>query len=101
MGKSLQIILTGWEKDRFIYGIKQKTPNKVIFVSSEPSKAPNKKWGQKTTAIAEEIVESIKNIIDYEIVFFEYHDLDACLKKTIDLLEKNIKDFDEITVNIS
>lgn len=101
MVKRLQIILTGWEKDRFIYGIKQKTPNKVIFISSDPKKAPNRKWGQKTTSIAEEIGESIKNIIDYEVVFFEYHDLDACLKQTIELIEKNIKQFDEITVNIS
>jgi hypothetical protein len=99
--KRLQIILTGWEKDRFVYGIKQKSPNKVIFISSEPSKAPNKKWGQKTTEIAEEIGQSIKSVVDYEIVFFAYHDLDSCIRKTVDLVEKNLKEFDEISVNVS
>jgi hypothetical protein len=99
--KKLQIILTGWEKDRFIYGIKQKSPNKVIFISSEPNKAPNKKWGETTTLISEKIGQSIKNVIDYEIVFFAYHDLDSCIKKTVNLIEKNLKEFDEIDVNIS
>jgi hypothetical protein len=101
MTKRLQIILAGWERDRLVYGIKQKSPNKVIFISSDPKKAPNAKWGDKTTALAEEIGESIKNLIEYEIIYFDYHDINSCLEKTVNLLEENIKKFEEITVNIS
>ncbi len=101
MVRRLQIILAGWEKDRLIYGIKQKSPNKIIFVSSDPKKAPNAKWGEKTTSLAEEVGESIKNIVDYEIIYFDYHDINSCLRRTVNLLEENIKLFDEITVNIS
>ena len=101
MGKRLQIVLMGWEMDRLIYGIKQKSPQKVIFISSDSKKTPDRRWGDKTTAIAEQIGESISKVIDSEILFFEYHNLDSCLEKTVGLLEKYSPEYDEITVNIS
>jgi hypothetical protein len=45
--------------------------------------------------------EYIKTIIDYEIQYFNYHNLDDSLQKTTELLEKVIKEYDEINVNIS
>jgi len=99
--KSLQIILMGWEYDRILYGIKQRPPNKVIFISSDPEKTPDKNWGQESTALSEKIGESIKSLIDYEIVFFKYHELDDCMEKTTLMLEKACKEYDNIEVNVS
>lgn len=99
--KKLQIVLMGWEYDRIIYGIKQKPPNKVIFISSNPVESPDRNWGQATTNLSEKIANSIKSLIDSEIVFFNYHSVDDCLVKTIELLEKNMHEYDEIDVNIS
>ncbi|NMA44463.1 MAG: hypothetical protein GX950_01460 [Candidatus Diapherotrites archaeon] len=99
--KSVQIILMGWEFDRFIYGIKQKPPNKVIFISSDSQKSHDEKWGEATTSIAEKIGESLKQIIDYEIMLFDFHNLEECIEKTTALLEKLSKEYDEINVNIS
>lgn len=91
----------GWEHDRIIYGIKERPPNKLIIISSDPKKAPDKKWGQVTAQLSEKICESVKTIIDCEIVFFDYHSIEECLEKTVELIEKESKKFDEINVNIS
>lgn len=91
----------GWEHDRIIYGIKERPPNKLIIISSDPKKAPNKKWGQITTQLSEKICESIKPLIDCEIILLDYHSLEECLEKTVELIEKESKKFDEINVNIS
>ncbi|HNV01137.1 MAG TPA: DUF6293 family protein [archaeon] len=99
--KTVQVILMGWEYDRFIYGIKQKPANKVIFISSDSQKSHDKKWGEATTSIAEKIGESLKQIIDYEIILFDFHNLEECIEKTTTLLEKLTKEYDDITVNIS
>lgn len=99
--KTLQIVLMGWEYDRIVYGLKQKPANKVIFISSDPIKTPDKRWGRASTDLAEQIGNSIKPIMDSEILFFNYHNLDDCLNKTINLLEKVVKEYDEININIS
>ncbi|MFA6420591.1 MAG: DUF6293 family protein [archaeon] len=99
--KTLQIVLMGWEYDRIIYGLKQKPASKVIFISSDPVKTPDKNWGRASTDLAEQIGNSIKPIVDSEILFFNYHSLDDCLNKTISLLEKVVKEYDEININIS
>ena len=99
--KTLQIVLMGWEYDRIVYGLKQKPANKVIFISSDPVKTPDKSWGRASTDLAEKIGTSIKPIVDSEILFFNYHNLDDCLNKTIALIEKVVKEYDEVNVNIS
>ncbi|MCX6803318.1 MAG: DUF6293 family protein [Candidatus Diapherotrites archaeon] len=99
--KTLQIVLMGWEYDRIVSGLKQKPANKVIFISSDPIKTPDKSWGRASTDLAEKIGNSIKPIVDSEILFFNYHNLDDCLNKTINLLEKVVKEYDEININIS
>jgi len=99
--KTLQIVLMGWEYDRIIYGLKQKPANKVIFISSDPVKTPDKNWGRASTNLAEQIGTSIKPLVDSEILFFNYHNLDDCLNKTIALIEKVVKEYDEININIS
>jgi len=99
--KSLQIVLMGWEHDRIMYGLKQKPCNKAIFISSDPGKAPDKRWGEATTNIAEKIGQSIKPLMDYEVIFFSYHDMDECLISTVDLFEKACAQYDEVNVNIS
>jgi hypothetical protein len=91
----------GWEYDRIVYGLKQKPASKVIFISSDPVKTPDKSWGRASTDLAEQIGNSIKPIVDSEILYFNYHNLDDCLNKTITLLEEVVKEYDEININIS
>ena len=91
----------GWEYDRIVYGLKQKPANHVIFISSDPVKTPDKNWGRASTDLAEQIGNSIKPLVDSEILFFNYHNLDDCLNKTIALIEKVVGQYDEINVNVS
>ena len=99
--KTLQIIPVGWEYDRLLYGIKQKPPNKVIFICSEQATDPDKAWGQASTQLAEKLGESVKSLIDYEILVLDYHSIDDCLEHITTLLEKVTKEYDEIHANIS
>ena len=44
--------------------------------------------GEATTSIAEKIGNPLKQIIDYEIMLFDFHNLEECIEKTTALLEK-------------
>jgi len=99
--KTLQIIPVGWEYDRLLYGIKQRPTNKVLFLCSEQATDPDKTWGQASMQLAEKMGQSIKSLIDYEILLLDYHSIDDCLEKIANLLEKASKEYDEIIANIS
>ena len=99
--KSLQIIPVGWEYDRLLYGIKQRPPNKVIFLCSKQATDPDKKWGMASMELAEKMGESVKSLIDYEIVLLDYHSIDDCLEEVTAILERASKEYGEISANIS
>jgi hypothetical protein len=94
--EKLQIILMGWEWDRIFYGIKKYAPNKVIFIVSDPKD----KRSEITIKIAQEMINKIKDLIEFECLTVNYYDFDECSNLLMKILEKYKDDY-EITINIS
>lgn len=91
----------GWEYDRIMYGLREKPPNKIIFISSDAKKLHNPKWGETTNSIAEKIRDEVKIFMNSEVLYFNYHDMESCLDESIKLVQRLCKDYETIDVNIS
>ena len=101
MKRTLQIILVGWELDRVMYGLKEMPPKKAIFITSSPEHSIKRKWSDITENVTKRAIESIKSIVETEVVYANYHDFDDCMSKIVSVLEANKNNFDEIILNVS
>jgi hypothetical protein len=100
MKRSLQIILTGWEWDRILYGLKEYPPKKVIFVCPK-NELNRSKWGDITNGMVKKMIDRIKDIMESQIVFVNYYDFYDCMKGLSKIIYDNIGKYDDISINIS
>ncbi len=91
----LQIILMGWEYDRFIVGLQRYPSEKVIFVISSNANI----WKKKMITLSKKI-GSLVPLVDKETLFFDYYNVEEALFGLIKILEEH-KNYDEIIINIS
>ena len=94
----LQIILMGYEWDRFIYGIKEKRPKKVIFLCPEINEYFSS-WQKRTEELAEKIQEKIKFFVDSEIRFISFQNFQKAINALIKIFKEH-EDY-QIDINIS
>ena len=98
MGNSLQIILMGYEWDRFMLGIKERRPKKVIFLCPEQNEYFST-WQKKTEELAQKMKEKIDFFVDSEIQFISFQNYEKALTKLINIFKEH--EGYSIDINIS
>lgn len=98
MPKKLQIIIMGWEWDRIFQGVRQRLPNKVVFVCPKKEEID---IGEKTNILCSKIANKVKVLVESEIYYTDYGDYVDCLETLNKIILKYKKDYVEIEINIS
>lgn len=97
----VHILISGWDKERSIWGCMRLGADKIYIVAPEPKKKKDAEdWiSAKTRRIAEELKKKYSDYFEIVFVHVAYDDYIDCFKNIIRIIKK--ENGNEIFVNIS